>query len=139
MEGKKSTLPVTKPTKEGRRTETKTSGQKSKKVVDQPSNKNVPEMTTSLSIHSDLLTETYELNRKLLKEKDFLISVQKAYIDKCDVYNAKKGHLNILKKRMTQLLEAQDMESNFINLTEECVLPIEHDILEIVEGTINIL
>lgn len=136
MEEKRSTEPVAKSTKEGRSIETTTNERKSKKdVVDKKAKKNIPKISKSISIHSDLLTETYELNRKLLSEKDSLISLQKKYIDKCNEYNQKEEQLNTLKKRVTQLLKVQDSESNFINLTEEYALPIEPKLLEAVEGT----
>lgn len=112
MEGKKSTKSESNPTKRERCT----------KLNKHPESGQHPEnleVSKSISIHSKLLGKSYNLNRSLLKEKDSLILLQQNYIEKCNEYSEKEVHLNGLKKRMAQLLEAQDAESNFITWNDE--------------------
>lgn len=112
MEGKKPTKSESNPTKRGRCT----------KLNKHPESGQHPEnleVSKSILIHSKLLGKSYNLNRSLLKEKDSLILLQQKYIEKCKEYSEKEVHLNVLKKRMAQLREAQDVESNFITLNDE--------------------
>lgn len=88
------------------------------------------EISKGLSTLSELLGKTYRLNSDLLKEKDGPISMQQKYNDKCQEFTKKQELFNDLKKRMANLEEEHNMETNFITLVEEIVV--------VAEGTIFI-
>lgn len=80
--------------------------------------KEAAEISKGFDTHSDLLGESYLLNRNLLHKKDALIEVQRKFIDKCEELAVKKIILGDLEQRLTGLQEKCFMETDFINLTE---------------------